>query len=98
MGQKPEEIIEERVKEGIVQETDIYKYLGIVINKLGNLKDHILELNRKCEVINRETNGTGAKHQVGKEEIRVKLKLYETCLMPAIQNCLMLQACIAIQA
>ena len=26
----------------------------------------------------------GAKYQVGKEEIRVKLKLYETCLMPAL--------------
>ena len=54
------------------------------MNKLGNLKDHILELNRKCEVINREINAIGAKHQVGKEEIRVKLKLYETCLMPAL--------------
>ena len=28
----------------------------MVINKLGNLKDHILELNRKCKVINREIN------------------------------------------
>ena len=72
------------VNDGKVQETDIYKYLGMVINKLGNLKDHILELNRKCEVINREINAIGAKHQVGKEEIRVKLKLYETCLMPAL--------------
>ena len=83
-GKEPEEVIEERVKEGIVQETDIYKYLGMVINKLGNLKDHILELNRKCEVINREINAIGAKHQVGKEGIRVKLKLYETCLMQAL--------------
>ena len=40
---------EDRVKEGIVQETDFYKYLGMVINKLGNLKDHILEFIRKCE-------------------------------------------------
>ena len=38
---EPEEVIEERVKEGIVQETDICKYLGIVINKFGNLEDHI---------------------------------------------------------
>ena len=56
----------------------------MVINKSGNLKDHILELNRKCEVINREISAIGAKHQVGKEEIRVKLKLYKTCLMPAL--------------
>ena len=34
---KSEQAIEEEVKEGIVQETDIYKYLGMVINKSGNL-------------------------------------------------------------
>ena len=84
MGKEPEEVVEERMKEGIIQETYIYKYLGTVINKLGNLKDNILELNRQCEVIDREINAIGAKHQVGKEEIRVKLKLYETCLMPAL--------------
>ena len=56
----------------------------MVINKLGNLKDDILELNRKCKVINREINAIGLKHKVGKEEIRVKLKLYETCLLPAL--------------
>ena len=38
----------------------------------------MLELNRKCEVIHREINAIGAKHQVGKKEVRVKLKLYET--------------------
>ena len=74
-GKEPEEVIEERVKEGIVQETDIYKYLGMVINKSGTLKDHILELNRKCEVINGEISAIGAKHQVEKEEIRVNFKL-----------------------
>ena len=36
-GKEPEEAIVERVKEGIVQETDIYKYLRMVINKSGNL-------------------------------------------------------------
>ena len=30
---EPKEVIEERVKEGVVQETDIYKYLGMVFNK-----------------------------------------------------------------
>ena len=84
MGKEQEKVIEERVKEEIVQETDIYKYLGMVINKLENLKDHILILNRKCEVINREISAIGAKHQLGKEEIRVKLKLYEICVMPAL--------------
>ena len=83
-GKEPEEVIEEKVKEGIVQETDIYKYLGLVTNKSGNLEDYILESNRKCKVINREISAIVAKHQVGKEEIRIKLKLYETCLMPSL--------------
>ena len=56
----------------------------MVINQLGNLKDHILELNRKCKVINTEISAIGAKHLVGKAEIRVKFKLYETFLMPAL--------------
>ena len=81
---EPEQVIEERVKEGIVQEIDICKHLGMVINKLRNLKDHILKLNRKCEAINIEINATGAKHQVGKEKIRVKLKQYVTCLIPTL--------------
>ena len=83
-GKEPEEVIEERVKEGIVQETDIYKYLGMVINKSGNLKDHILELNKKSEVINKNIRAIVAKNKVGKEEIRVKLKLCKACLMPAL--------------
>ena len=47
MGKEPEEAMKERIKEGIVQETGIYKYLGMVINKSGNLNDHILAGNRK---------------------------------------------------
>ena len=46
------------------------------------MKDHILELNRKCEVINREINAIGANDQVEKEKI--KLILYETCLMSTL--------------
>ena len=54
---------------------DIYKYLKMVINRFGNLKDHVLELDRKCEVCNREISANGAKRQIEKEEIRVKLQL-----------------------
>ena len=56
----------------------------MVINKLGNLKDYILELSRKCEVINIRINTIEANYQVRKEEIRVKLKLYEICLISAL--------------
>ena len=36
--------------------------VGIVINKPGNLKDHILGLNRKFELVDREISAIGAKH------------------------------------
>ena len=58
-GKEPEEVTGESVKEEIVEEADIYKYLGMLINKSRNLKDHILEVNRKCEVFNREINEIG---------------------------------------
>ena len=65
-GREPRAAIEEIVKEGTVQETDIYKYLGIAMNKSENLKDHILVLNKKSEVISQEISGIGAKNQEGR--------------------------------
>ena len=56
----------------------------MVINSSGNVKYHILELKRKFEEINGEIGAVGAKCQVGKEEIRAKLNLYETFLMPGL--------------
>ena len=56
----------------------------MVISRSENLKNHILELNRKFEVINTEISVIGTKHQIGKEEIRVRFKLYKTYLMPPL--------------
>ena len=50
----------------------------------GQLTEHVKELNTRCDIINREICAIGGKTQVGKEEVRVKLKLFETCLMPAL--------------
>ena len=41
----------------------------MAISKSGTLKDHTLQLNRKCKVINGEISVIGTKHQVEKEEI-----------------------------
>ena len=67
---------------------DKYKYLGLVVNIEGNLKDHIPELGQKKSKKFKkilEINAIGAKNQVGTEEIAVKLKLFELWLMPAMQ-------------
>ena len=78
------EQIQERVQQGTVLETDKYKYLGRVINTEGNLKDHIQQMWQKSNKILQINARGAAKSQVGTEEIRVKLKLFELCLMPAI--------------
>ena len=83
-GNEKEEIIEEKVKAGKVQRTDKYKYLGIEMNEEGNLNGHIEYLKRKGETVSREIEAIGAKNQVGREQVRVQLKLLEACYIPAI--------------
>ena len=40
--------------------------------------------NTRCDIISKEICAIKVKTQVGKEEVRVKLKLFERCLMPAL--------------
>ena len=81
---REDEEINETVKAGRIQRTDKCKYLGTTVSIDGQLTEHVKELNSRCDIINREISAIGAKTQVGKEEVRVKLKLFETCLMPAL--------------
>ena len=83
-GREKQEQIEEEVKEGKIDEVATYSYLGITLNKEGNLKDHTKETESKASRIIREIDGLSSKQNVGQEEIRVKIKLFETCLLPAI--------------
>ena len=79
-----EEEMNETVKAGRIQRTDKCKYLEMAISMDRQLTEHIKELNTRCDIINREICAIGAKAQVGKEDVGVKLKLFETCLMPAL--------------
>ena len=69
---------------GKIDEIDTYSYLGIMLNKESNLKEHIKETGNKASRIIREMNGISSKQNVGQEEIRLKIKLFETCLVPAM--------------
>ena len=83
-GREKEEEINETVKAGRMQRTDKCKYLGMTISTEGQLTEHTKELTSRCDIINQEISAIGAKTQVGKEELRVKLKLFQTCSMPAL--------------
>ena len=55
-----------------------------MLNKEGNLKEHIKETESKAERIISKINEILSKQNVGQEDIRVKIKLFETCLITAI--------------
>ena len=46
-GEGEKEQIQERVQQGTVLETDKYKFLGMVINTEGNIKDNMQEMWQK---------------------------------------------------
>ena len=73
------EKIEEEVRAGKVKETDKVRYLGMVINLKGNLKDHIQQVETNTNNISKVIKAIGSKSQFGSEEMKVKIKLFGTC-------------------
>ena len=60
----------------------------MAISTDGQLTEHINERNTRWDIINREICKIGSKTKVGKAEVRVKLNLFETWLMPAQLTCM----------
>ena len=82
-GTEKQEQIEKEVKEGKIDELDAYRYLGVMLNKVRDLKEHKKETENKASRTIKEVNGISSKQNKGQEDIRVKIKLFETCLVPA---------------
>ena len=71
------EKIEEEVRAVKVKETDKVRYLGMVINSEGNLKDHIRQVETKTNNISKEIKAIGSKSQVGSEEMKVEKNYFK---------------------
>ena len=82
-GTEKQKQIEKEVKEGKIDELDTYSYLGMMLNKVRDLKEHIKETENKASKRMKEVNGISSKQNKGQEDIRVKIKLFETSLVPA---------------
>ena len=76
IGREKQEQIEEEVKEGKIDEVDTYSYFGMMLNKEGNLKEHIKETENRASRILREINRILLKQNVGQEEMKVKIELF----------------------
>ena len=72
------EKIEEEITAGKVKENHKVRYLGMVINSEGNLKDHIRQVETKTNNKSKKIKAIGSKSQVGSEEMKVKIKVFET--------------------
>ena len=83
-GKEKEEKIEERIEAGIVEKTKVYKYMGMMLNEKGDLKDHLIYKKSKVIGITASIKQIGSDFQVGTEWLKVQLQLYETCLVPSL--------------
>ena len=65
------------VKQGMIQQTLEYKYLGNWINDKGNLERHLIHMEKNAANITRMGNIMCSQDKVGRMEIPAKLFIYE---------------------
>ena len=83
-GKEADEVIDEKVKAGVVPETNKYRYVGVWVNKQGNLGLH---LEMKGNDIKGEVAGLKSianYYNVGGTFVNARLELYESCIIPSL--------------
>ena len=83
-GREMDEEIQERVKGGIVGETSEYKYVGLWLNKEGNLRLHIENKKKKIKGQISAMKSLASYHNVGAVFVAVRMQLFEVCIIPSI--------------
>ena len=83
-GKDKEEKVNERIKDGEIEKTDEYKYLGNWINERNNVKRQIKEKKSKLEYMISEVKRAGNKELVGNNDARVQKLLYEKIIIPTL--------------
>ena len=83
-GKELDEEIAEKVKGGMVGETAEYKYVGLWLNKEGNLKLHIENKKKKIKGQISAMKSLASYYNVGDVFVLVRLQLFEVCIIPSI--------------
>ena len=76
--------IEGEIKQGKVQQTKVYKFLGNYVNEKGNMDDQLKDMEKKAVNVAREANKICSQHKVGKFEYEAKKLIYVTQGVPAV--------------
>ena len=78
------EEIKESVKEGIIQRTDDYTYLGWWFSDTNNIRIQLHEIKSRSGYMVREIKIMGDKIRVGRHDGRIQKMLYEKVVLPTI--------------
>ncbi len=83
-GSRAIEQIEERVGQGVVEQTDFYKYVGNWLNKMGNMDTQLEKMEVKAKNIIRECNNMCSAAKVGPMEMQAKILVYEVLIVSSL--------------
>ena len=83
-GKEKEEIIEEKVKEGIVQKTEGYEYLGFYLNEKGNCMYHIMKKGLKIDGQVIALKSMASYRNFGGKFLLVRIQMYESCIINSL--------------
>ncbi len=83
-GKEKLQIIQESIKEGMIERTTEYKYLGWWFNEENSAKTQLIELESKLDYMIREIKISGSKQRVGGQDARVQRMLYDKVIVPTL--------------
>ena len=84
IGNGNQEEIHEQVQSGRISTVTKKDYMGIMMNKKGDLEDHIIELDSKVHNSYKQIMAIGSPSQVSREYLNVRLELFEKCLQKSL--------------
>ena len=83
-GREEEETIEEKVKEGVVQKTDEYEYLGFFLDEHANCMHHIEKKGKDIKGQMVALKSIASFSNIGALFISARLQLYELCTIHSL--------------
>ena len=83
-GKKKLEEIEVEVKQGKIERTKVYKYVGNMVNEKGNMDDQLKLMEGKVNGIVRDGKKMCCKYKIGRYEMEAKIVVYNQLAVPSI--------------
>ena len=81
---REKENIDVEVRQGKLEKIDLYKYLGNIVNELGNMDDQLKFMEEKLPGILREGRKMCCSSRIGKFEMEGKKLIYEVLAVAAV--------------